>query len=326
MLRPPVTPKKRTFQDAPEIVTPAWLEALTNRTTAATPQAPSRPNPGTGEMVDGGKYGTYDSNKWGGLYGLAVDAAKVGDFLVGNPAKSMWRTLKGENANTAFNPNSGASITQRLGAFGEDAMNVASVFPAMRTAGAARNPFARVRLPQNMTAPPLYEYGLHTTKNPSLTYVDPNVTKNMGAAKDALDGYAYQWRLSDPRTGAGYDTLADRATTDAMAWSDRLSNNMSIDSINTYLTRGRAEGVIDDANLAKELVDGRNKAAAVPGPLEIFGKVSYDADSYFPNRGAYEEAIKNMIANRKREIALNNKRLMYARGLLPEGYNLLPEK
>jgi hypothetical protein len=134
MLRPPVVPKKRTLQDPPEIVTPAWLEALTNRKVAATPQAPARPNPGMGQMVDGGRYGTYNSNKWGGLYGKLVDVAKVGDFLIRDPAESLFRTLKGENANTTFNPNSGASLTERIGAFGEDALNVASIVPAMGAA------------------------------------------------------------------------------------------------------------------------------------------------------------------------------------------------
>jgi hypothetical protein len=134
MLRPPVAPKKRTLQDPPEIVTPAWLEALTNRKVAATPQAPARPNPGMGQMVDGGRYGTYDSNKWGGLYGKLVDVAKVGDFLIRDPAKSVFRTLKGENANTTFNPNSGANLTERIGAFGEDALNIASIVPAMGAA------------------------------------------------------------------------------------------------------------------------------------------------------------------------------------------------
>jgi hypothetical protein len=131
MLRPPVVPKKRTLQDPPEIVTPAWLEALTNRKVAATPQAPARPNPGMGRMVDGGRYGTYNSNKWGGLYGTLVDVARVGDFLIRDPAESLWRTAKGENVNTAFNPNSGASLTERIGAFGEDALNIASAIPAM---------------------------------------------------------------------------------------------------------------------------------------------------------------------------------------------------
>jgi hypothetical protein len=332
----PATPRKKTstVPGQPDI-TPAWLEALTNRKNAATQQTSTRPNPGMGGTVDGGKYGTYDSNKWGGLYGLAVDAAKVGDFLVGNPAKSMWRTLKGENANTAFNPNSGASITQRLGAFGEDAMNVASVFPAMRAAGAARNPFAQVRLPKTMTAPPTYEYGIHTSAYPNIKgSINSAQFTNMGGAGDALPNSSYQWRLS-PQTGLFSNAeMANRATPSAQNWAARLMDRTMMDDseaarITQYLTRGPASKAGPDLNLSpKYNIQGQlqgmeslyeNTGSVVGAPLEILGKVPYN-----PDQEAYAQAIQNMIASRKRQISDNNVRLLYERGLLPKGYNLPP--
>ena len=60
----------------------------------------------------------------------------------------------------------------------------------------------------------------------------------------------------------------------------------------------------------KKVVLFENPASSVNAPLEILGKTPYNLDPE-----AYKEAIKNMIASRQREIALNNKRLMYQRGL-----------
>jgi hypothetical protein len=82
-------------------------------------------------LVDGKRYGVYDAGKWGGAYDKLVGTNRILDFAIGDPIKSLFKnTLSGKNADTTFNPNSGASWDQRLGAFTEDALNVANLIPA----------------------------------------------------------------------------------------------------------------------------------------------------------------------------------------------------
>lgn len=169
MLRPPVTPKKRTpaVPEQPEIPD-AWLEALNNSKPVVAPANAGTVSPykytsvrqadddimrkyfekyplakkymeqNNGQMstkpeslVDGKRYGVYDAGKWGGAYDKLVGTNRILDFAIGDPIRSLFKhTLSGKNADTTFNPNSGASWDQRLGAFTEDALNIANLIPA----------------------------------------------------------------------------------------------------------------------------------------------------------------------------------------------------
>jgi len=246
-------------------------------------------------------------------------------FNVGvmDPLRSYGRTLSGQNAKTWANPFNGAGWKQRLGAFGEDALNVASVYPGVRAGATAlkgmRSGAPALRLGAGeLVAPELFEYGLHTSKYANIAdNIDSSRFLNMGGAGDALPGRSYQWRLS-PETGAYNNAeMADRAVTSATGWADRLAERTMMEDdemtsrLTQYLTRGPAKEAFPDENLAETAFAAlENPASSVNAPLEILGKTPYNLDPE-----AYKEAIKNMIASRQREIALNNKRLMYQRGL-----------
>ena len=243
---------------------------------------------------------------------------KLFDVGVMDPLRSMKRTATGENVRVYANPFSGAGWKQRLGALGEDVLNVASVYPGVR-AGATAIREMRAGAPVlrlgagELVAPELYEYGLHTSKRGNITgAIDSTPFLNRGGANDALPGHSYQWRLS-PQTGAYNNAeMVDRATTAATGWAERLQNNFILDddeiaNISQYFTRGPASKAIPDQNLAREGYSRlENPASAVNAPLENLGQTRYMNDPE-----AYKEAIKNMIASRQREIALNNKRLRY---------------
>lgn len=243
------------------------------------------------------------------------------DKFVMDPVRSMGRTATGQNLSVYANPFNSAGWKQRLGALGEDALNVASVYPGVRAGiGALRGAGApTLRLGAGeLVAPKLYEYGIHTSQYPNIANtIDSARFLNRGGAGDALAGSSYQWRLS-PQTGAYSNAeMADRAVTSATGWTDRLADRTMMEDdemlsrLTQYLTRGPAGKAIPDANLAgSSFAALENPASAVNAPLEILGKTPYNLDPE-----AYKEAIKNMIAARQREIALNNKRLMYQRGL-----------
>ena len=248
---------------------------------------------------------------------------KLFDVGVMDPLRSMKRTATGENVRVYANPFSGAGWKQRLGALGEDVLNVASVYPGVR-AGATALREMRAGAPllklgaKELVAPELYEYGIHTSKYANIPdAIDSSRFLNRGGAGDALPGRSYQWRLS-PETGAYNNAeMADRAVTSATGWADRLADRTMMEDdemlsrITQYLTRAPANKAIPDANLALEgYAKLENPASAIAAPLEILDKIPYNLD-----REAYNEAIKNMIESRQREIALNNKRLRYQRGL-----------
>jgi hypothetical protein len=241
------------------------------------------------------------------------------------PIKSMGRTVTGKNAAVYANPLNGASWKQRLGAFGEDALNVASVYPGVRAGATAlkeTRPALRLAA-DNVLFPEPYEYGIHTSKTPGISgFIDSTARLNKGGAMDALPGHSYQWRLS-PDTGSFTNAeMADRAADMSWKWSERLSNRYMMEddeiaNITEYLTRGPANKAIPDENLALEKGSYlENPSSAVNAPLEILDKVPYNP-AYGNNKEAYNEAIKKMLASRQREIGYNNKRLMYQRGLMP---------
>jgi hypothetical protein len=270
------------------------------------------------------------------LRGAGNAFVKAGDFVFKEPAKSFARTLSTQNIQTALNPRSTA--TQRINAVGEDVLNVASIVPgvrAVRGATALKKPLGGVRLPKTMTAPPTYEYGIHTSRFPNITgTIDSSRFNNMGGgALDAVGGKSYQWRLS-PQTGLfSNQDMVNRAVPSAQNWASTLGDRMMMDDsemarITQYLTRGPASKAKADPNLNPVMNLGRlrnqaslyeNLASEVDAPLEILGNVPYN-----PNQEEYAQALREMANRYARQIADNNVRLMYERGLLPKGYNLPP--
>lgn len=241
------------------------------------------------------------------------------------PIKSAGRTVTGKNAAVYANPFNDASWKQRLGAFGEDVLNVASVYPGVRAgANALKETRPALRLgADEVLFPKPYEYGIHTSKKSGISgNIDSTARLNLGGATDALPGHSYQWRLS-PQTGAFTNTeMADTAADMSWMWSERLAHRYSMEdneiaNITQYLTRGPADKAIPDANfLGHSRAAMENPGSAVNAPLEILDKLPYKA-AYSKDKQAYLDAIKNMIDLRKREIGYNNKRLMYQRGLMP---------
>jgi hypothetical protein len=80
--------------------------------------------------------------------GKGID--KAGDFLIKEPAKSFARTLSTKNIQTAINPKS--TLTQRINAVGEDAINIASIIPSARTALSALEQAAMGRFLKRLPA------------------------------------------------------------------------------------------------------------------------------------------------------------------------------
>ena len=250
---------------------------------------------------------------------------KLFDVGVMDPIRSMGRTVTGKNAAVYANPFNGAGWKQRLGAFGEDALNVASVYPGVRAgANALKETRPALRLAADKVLfPKPYEYGIHTSRNSGISgNIDSATRLNLGGAMDALSGHSYQWRLS-PQTGAFTNTeMADTAGDMSWMWSERLSDRYMMEdneiaNITQYLTRGPADKAIPDANfLGNHRAVMENPSSAVNAPLEILDKLPYEV-GFSMDKQAYLDAFKNMIDPRKREIGYNNKRLMYQRGLQP---------
>ena len=166
MLRPPVAPKKRTpaVPEQPEIPA-AWLEALKNSGTTAAPANAGTVRPGkqftnvrqAEQVIDSRQQAeanyrayydkrvpvkTIDPYMGRDVYSDSVGQMIkfAGDNLIKYPLQSFGRSASLQNANTALNPFSGASTPERLIALGEDAINIASVVPGVRTAVQASDP------------------------------------------------------------------------------------------------------------------------------------------------------------------------------------------
>ena len=258
----------------------------------------------------------YNAGTMDVLRGAGNALIKAGDFVFKEPAKSAMRTLSTQNIQTALNPRSTA--TQRINAIGEDLMNVASFLPGAKAGlnfadDALRNLALRKSIKQ-ASVPNIYEYGLHVSERPNIgNYVDPDLYKNRGGAGDALPGYAYQWRLSDPKSRPGFSNMSNQGVQDAYDWSNRLEQwkILDNDNITTYLTRGNPAGVIDDANLAGQLANGRNRGAAVPSKLEIMDKATVRNMSLEEDQQEYLKQIQDMVNANRRKITDNNRRLYY---------------
>jgi hypothetical protein len=165
MLRPPVTPKKRSpaVPEQPEIPA-AWLEALNNSGTTVAPANAGTVSPRkqftnirqAEQAIDSRQQAKANYNAYydkrvpvktiapymgGDVYSDSVGQMIkfAGDNLIKEPLKSMGRTLSLQNANTSLNPFSGASTMQRLGALGEDTLNVAAMVPFVRGASVGVN-------------------------------------------------------------------------------------------------------------------------------------------------------------------------------------------
>jgi hypothetical protein len=351
----PSTPKKRTIAPPPGIpvvpnVMDSWLQALRDSNAAPAPaptafvgqgKAPTAAQLASRAQAEQNYQNYYNERvpvRTGDVYNNSAKALAGAIFRHGiqYPAEGIGRTLTGKNFSTYMNPFNNASTGQRLSALGEDALNVAGAIPFLRGAGImGRAGRTGVRLPKTMTAPPTYEYGIHTSAYPNIEgSINSARFTNMGGAGDALPNSSYQWRLS-PQTGLFSNAeMANRATPSAQNWAARLMDRTMMDDseaarITQYLTRGPALKAGPDLNVAPKYnrygklqgMDSlyENTASVVESPLEILGRVPYN-----PNQEEYAQSIQSMIANRKREIALNNLRLMYERGILPRGYNLPP--
>ena len=349
--------KRITPPDIPVVpdVKASWLEALKNSNPGSAP-APTAfirqgsNKPPTAEQLASRaqaeqNYQNYYNERvpvrYGDVYNNSAKTLAGAIFRYGirEPIEGIGRTVTGQNLRTYANPFNNASTGERLSALGEDALNVASAIPFLRGAGiigkTVKTAKPLTRLPNTITRPATYEYGIHTSAYPNIEgSINSARFTNMGGAGDALPNSSYQWRLS-PQTGLFSNAeMANRATPSAQNWAARLMDRTMMDDseaarITQYLTRGPASKAGPDLNVAPKYdrygklqgMDSlyENTASVVESPLEILGKVPYN-----PNQEEYAQSIQNMIASRKREIALNNLRLMYERGLLPKGYNLPP--
>jgi len=166
MLRPPVTPKKRTpaVPEQPEIPA-AWLEALNNSGTTVASANAGTVSPrkqftnvrqaeqaiDSRQQAEANYRAYYDKRvpvktiapyMGGDVYSDSVGQMIkfAGDNLIKYPLQSFGRTASLQNADTALNPFSGASTSERLMALGEDAINIASVIPGVRTAAQSSAP------------------------------------------------------------------------------------------------------------------------------------------------------------------------------------------
>jgi hypothetical protein len=263
---------------------------------------------------------------------------KAGDWLVGdadltsprdwakglgqaaneNLIQPVYRTASGQNFRTLVAPSS--TLNQRINAVGEDALNIVSLVPGV---GAAAKGLASARAAKTLnraaaSTPELFEYGVHVSNRltPTATNVGKDVLKNRGGAGDALPGYAYQWRMS-PGYGnrLSFDELKKQATQDATDWAERLDTWQINDpfEVSASLTRGPAEGVIDDANIENVLNPwGQNRGAAVPNDLEILNQVRPERVSSPEQLESLRKAIEEMLEARRYEIMGNNRRLYYS--------------
>jgi hypothetical protein len=350
--------KRITPPDIPVVpdVKASWLEALRNSNPGSAPaptafvgQGSNKP-PTAAQLESRAQaeqnYQNYYNERvpvrYGDVYNNSAKtlAGAIFRYGVREPIEGLHRTVTGQNLSTYMNPFNDASTGERLSALGEDALNVASVVPFLRGAGiigkTAKTAKTGLSFPKSITRPATYEYGIHTSAYPNIEgSINSARFTNMGGAGDALPNSSYQWRLS-PQTGVFSNAeMANRATPSAQNWAARLMDRTMMDDseaarITQYLTRGPASKAGPDLNVAPKYdrygklqgMDSlyENTASVVESPLEILGKVPYN-----PNQEEYAQSIQNMIASRKREIALNNVRLMYERGLLPKGYNLPPK-
>lgn len=295
----PSTWPKKSSSDLAAAQARAGYQPMTGRSTGRNVQRDTNMyNAGIGDVLRGA--------------GNALVGA--GDMVFKEPAKSVGRTLSTRNIQTALNPRS--SWQQRAGALAEDALNIASLSPAMRAGaayadGAMRN-YALKKAIKGYVPEQLYEYGIHTSSRPNIQgFIDTDILKNRGGAGDALPGYAYQWRLSDPRMNPPTRELLKQGAEDAYKWSDRLETWQLIDNdnITSYLTRANPRGIINDQNLDSTLVSGRNRGAAVPSRLEILDRATVGNMSNPEDQVIYRSALDQMVGRYGRRIGVNNRRL-----------------
>lgn len=295
----PSTWPKATPSDLAEMQAKAGYKPLTGKSTGTTIQPDTN---------------MYNAGLMDVVRGTNNMVGKVGNFLVVEPAKSLGRTLSTQNIQTLFNPKS--SWAERANALTEDVVNMASIVPSVRAGlgyvdDVMRN-YALKKAIKNYVPEQLYEYGIHTSSNPNIKgFIDTDILKNRGGAGDALPGYAYQWRLSDPRTNPSIKELIKEGTKDAYWWSDRLERRQILDNdtITSYLTRANPKGIINDENLSRALVNGRNRGAAVPSKLEILDKATVGNMWNREDQKIYQQALQAMADKYKRKIAYNNRRL-----------------
>jgi hypothetical protein len=255
MLRPPVTPKKRTppVPEQPEIPA-AWLEALNNSGTTVAPANAGTVSPrkqftnirqaeqaiDSRQQAEANYNAYYDERvpvRYGDVYSRSAKALAGVGFRHGiqYPIESLNRTLTFQNAPTYLNPFNGASTSKRLGALGEDTLNLAGIIPGVRAVAqgapeaaagfrTAKNQLA-TRMGQKFAAPTanLDNYLLHGGPHPRYIeggVLDPNyvrggdlyLRKGEGLPSVADGPNAMQQREILENAQAAEDAIAGRFT------------------------------------------------------------------------------------------------------------------